>query len=41
MVLDLACHELKDSKEVEWRLKDYAGMSAVFQAMSVVAQGGG
>lgn len=41
MVLDLARHELKDSKEVERRLKDYTGMSAVFQAMSAGAQGGG
>lgn len=34
MVLDLARLELKDSVEVEWRLKKYEGMSDIFQAMS-------
>jgi hypothetical protein len=37
MILDLARHELKDSAEVERRLKDITGMTAVFQAMSADA----
>ena len=41
MVLDLARHELKDSGEVERRLRDYTGMSAVFQAMSRGTGNGG
>jgi tetratricopeptide (TPR) repeat protein len=34
MILDLVRHELKDSLEIERRLKDITGMTAVFQAMS-------
>jgi tetratricopeptide (TPR) repeat protein len=34
LVLDLVRHELKNSAEVERRLKTYEGMSDVFQAMS-------
>lgn len=37
IILELARHELRDSAEVERRLKDITGMTAVFQAMSAQA----
>jgi hypothetical protein len=41
MVLDLVRHELKNSEEVERRLKKYKGMSAIFRAMSGDPRDGG